>query len=78
MASYFFDLIGPDQHCLDDEGIEVESHRVPQVALSNARDCLAADMQGGVIDLRYRIEVRAETGEITHVLSFQDAATVLP
>ena len=48
-----------------------------EVALWSARGCMAEDVKGGKLDLRYRIDVHDESGELVHRLAFADALQIV-
>ena len=63
---------------LDPDGTELAAGAVEPAALRAARDCMAGDVKGGRLDLRYRIDVHDEIGELVHRLAFRDAVEILP
>jgi hypothetical protein len=62
---------------LDPEGVEMPAEAIVGAALVAARDCMAADVRTGRLDLNYRIDVHAEDGEVVHTLLFQDALEIV-
>lgn len=74
---YFFHLRDGTDEVLDPEGVELRPEALAGVALMQARDCMAADVKAGRLDLRYRIDVHEEDGKLVHSLSFGDAVEVL-
>lgn len=42
-----------------------------------ARDCIAGDVRTGRVDLRYRIDVHDDAGEIVHALPFASAVEIV-
>ena len=78
MPKYFFHLIDSVDVLLDPEGNEMPSEAVVGAALLQARDCMAADVKSGRLDLHYRIDVHDEAGELVHTLPFEDAVEVVP
>jgi len=78
MARYFLNLIYSTEVLLDPDGIEMPAEEVERAALTAARDCMAADVKNGRLDLRYRIDVHDEDGRLTHRLPFSDAVHILP
>ena len=62
---------------LDPDGIEMPAHAVERAALRAARDCMAGDVHDGRLNLRYRIDVHDERGNVVHQLAFGDAVEVL-
>jgi hypothetical protein len=43
-----------------------------------ARDLLSADIKGGVVDLRFRIDAQDEQGAIVYSLAFKHAFSIIP
>jgi hypothetical protein len=77
MALYFLHLRDGTDELLDDEGIELSESAVAGAALTSARDCIAGDAHRGRIELKYRIEVENERGEVVHTLPFEEAVTIV-
>ena len=77
MPLYFMHLKGSTEEVLDLEGVEMPVDAIPVIALRQARDCMAGDIKAGRLDLRYRIDVHDEAGEIVHRLPFEDAVLIL-
>ena len=77
MPLYFMHLKDSTEEVLDPEGSEMPADAVPAIALRQARDCMAGDIKAGRLDLRYRIDVHDEAGEIVHRLPFEDAVLIL-
>lgn len=77
MPRYFLHLIDSTDVLLDPEGMDIPAEAVERVALNSARDCMAGDVANGLLDLRYRIDVHDENGEVVHRLSFADAVDIL-
>jgi uncharacterized protein DUF6894 len=78
VARYFLNLVDGSEVLLDPDGIEMPASAVEHAVLTAARDCMAADVKNGLLDLRYRIDVHDESGQLTHRLSFSDAVNILP
>jgi hypothetical protein len=76
MSRYFFHLIDSIDKILDPEGAELTPDAIVGVALVQARDCMAADVKNGRLDLHYRIDVHDERGELVHSLAFADAVEI--
>lgn len=76
MPRYFMHLVDSSDMLLDPDGTEMPAEAVARAALMAARDCMAGDVRNGELDLRYRIEVQDERGEVVHTLPFADAVTV--
>jgi hypothetical protein len=76
MARYFFHLTNGSDVLLDPEGRELENGTVAAAALSEARAIIAADIQGGSVDLDQNIEVQDSTGIVIHCIAFEDALRI--
>lgn len=79
MARYFMHLRDGTEQILDPEGLEfptVEALR--KAVLVSARDLMTGDVREGVIDLRFRIDVEDESGEIIYTLPFKHAVNIIP
>jgi hypothetical protein len=74
---YFMHLIDSTEVLLDPEGLEMPAEAVKRAALTAARDCMCGDVRNGELDLRYRIDVHDESGDVVHRLPFSDAVDVL-
>lgn len=77
IAKHFTHLRDSIDEVLDREGIEMPPEAIAGAALL-ARDCTAADVKSGRLDLHYRIDVHAEDGEVVHTLRFSDALEIVP
>ena len=78
MPRYFLHLRDGSDEMLDPEGSEMPEHAIAGAALAAARDCLAADVKKGRLDLRYRIDVEDNEGRLVHSLAFADAIEIIP
>ena len=76
MALFFFHLKDGVDILLDPDGVEIPAQAVAASALAQARDCIAGDVQRGLLDLHYSIDVHAEDDAIVHSLAFEDALKV--
>ena len=76
MPRYFLHLRDGSDELLDPEGLILPEEAVEGAALLAARDCMAADVRQGLLDLKYRIDVHAENGEIVLTLPFADALEI--
>jgi hypothetical protein len=76
MPRYFLNLRTPSDELLDLEGVSMAEDAVTGAALAAARDCMAHDVRTGRLNLKYRIEVQDEAGEIVHTLRFSEAVSV--
>jgi len=74
---YFMHLIDRTEVLLDPEGLEMPAEAVKRAALTAARDCMCGDVRNGELDLRYRIDVHDESGDVVHRLPFSGAVDVL-
>jgi hypothetical protein len=78
MPRYFLHLKDGVDEILDEEGIELSPAAVAGAALLAARDCMAADVKQGRLDLNHRIDVYDESGEIAQTLVFAEALEITP
>ena len=79
MARYFMHLRDGTEQILDPEGLEfanIEAMR--KAVLVSARDLMTGDIREGVMDLRFRIDVEDEDGEIIYTLPFKHAVNIIP
>ena len=77
MPRYFLHLVDSAEVLLDPDGIDIPPEAIERAALRAARDCMAGDVKNGRLDLRCRIDVQDEKGEVVHRLGFADAVDVL-
>ena len=49
-----------------------------KAVLVSARDLMTGDIREGVIDLRFRIDVEDDAGEIVYTLPFKHAVNIIP
>ena len=79
MARYFMHLRDGTEQILDPEGLEFATmEAVRKAVLVSARDLMTGDVREGVIDLRFRIDVEDEGGEIVYTLPFKHAVNIIP
>ena len=79
MARYFMHLRDGTEQILDPEGLEFASiEAMRKAVLVAARDLMTGDIRDGVIDLRFRIDVETEDGEIVYTLPFKHAVNIIP
>jgi hypothetical protein len=78
MPLYFFHLRDGSDILLDPEGAEMALDEVAAKALWQARDCMAGDVKGGRVDLRFHIDVHDESGANIHSIAFADALEIIP
>jgi hypothetical protein len=77
MPRYFFHLIDSIDTTLDPDGVEMAPEAIAAETVVQARDCMAADVKSGRLDLHYRIDVHDEGGELVHSLRFEDALEIV-
>ena len=79
MARYYMHLRDGTEQILDPEGLEFASvEALRKAVLVAARDLMTGDIREGVIDLRFRIDVEDEGGEIVYTLPFKHAVNIIP
>ena len=79
MARYFLHLRDSTEQILDPEGQEFgDMDEVRHAVLAAARDLMAGDIRGGVIDLRFRIDAEDANGTIVYRLPFKHALSIIP
>jgi Domain of unknown function (DUF6894) len=78
MSLYFFHLRDGSDILLDPDGAEMAFAEVAAKALWQARDCMAGDVKGGCVDLRFHIDVHDESGANVHSIAFADAVEIIP
>jgi hypothetical protein len=78
MQRFFMHLHNGTDEMLDPDGVDMSMDAVASQALAAARDCMAADLRDGEIDLRYRIDVHDHVGALVHTLPFSDAVRIIP
>jgi hypothetical protein len=67
------------EQILDPEGLEFPTiEALRKAVLVSARDLMTGDVREGVIDLRFRIDVEDEAGEIIYSLPFKHAVNIIP
>jgi hypothetical protein len=79
MSRYFMHLRDGSDELLDPEGgdyPDLESMR--RAVLLCARDLMAGDIRGGVIDFRFRIDAEDEDGNLVYSLPFEHALSIIP
>lgn len=77
MAKYFMHLRDGVDEIIDPDGIHMPVEAIARKALEAARDCMTGDVKGGSLDLRYRIDVHDEAGNLVHSISFKDALDII-
>lgn len=79
MARYFMHLRDGTEQILDPEGLEFATiEAVRKAVLVSARDLMTGDIREGIIDLRFRIDVEDESGDIVYTLPFKHAVNIIP
>jgi hypothetical protein len=79
MTRYFMHLRDGTDETLDPEGVEYASREAMRIAvLMAARDCIAGDVQRGVLDFRFRIDAEDAAGQVVYSLPFKHAVSVIP
>lgn len=79
MARYSMHLRDGTEQILDPEGLEFATiEAVRKAVLVSARDLMTGDIREGVIDLRFRIDVEDEGGDIVYTLPFKHAVNIIP
>ena len=78
MPRFFLQLRDHAESNLDPEGVELpDLSAAKQKALIAARDVLSADINTGLIDLRFRIDIEDNAGHVVHSLAFAEAFTTI-
>ncbi|MBB5717019.1 DUF6894 family protein [Sphingomonas aerophila] len=78
MQRFFFHLRDHVHSIIDPDGVELpDLSAARQKTLGAARDVLSADIKTGLLDLRFRIDVEDEDGQIVHSLPFAQAFAVI-
>jgi hypothetical protein len=80
MPRFFLHLRDGTDETLDPEGRELpDMESLRKTVLSEARELMGGDLtSGGVIDLRYRIDVEDPNGTVIYSLPFKHAVNVIP
>ena len=79
MARYFMHLRDGTEQILDPEGLEFPTiEALRKAVLVSARDLMTGDVREGVIDLRFRIDVEDESGDLVYTLPFKHAVNIIP
>lgn len=73
---YFFHLYD-DMTVIDEEGAELSGMEAARKkALADAREMACAEVLEGHLDLRHRIEVADESGEVLFTVQYRDTVDV--
>lgn len=79
IARYCLHLRDGTDELLDPEGTEYRSLDVMRRAvMTTVRGLMSGDIAGGVVDLRYRIDVENGDGAIIYTLPFKHAVNIIP
>jgi hypothetical protein len=79
VARYFLHLRDGSEQILDPEGQEfADMDEVRHAVLAAARDLMAGDIRGGVIDFRFRIDAQDSNGALVYTLPFKHALNIIP
>jgi hypothetical protein len=80
MPRFYLHLRDGTDESLDEEGHELpDMEGVRKTVLEAARDIMGNEIKsGGVMDLRYRIDVENQEGEILYTLPFRHAVNIIP
>lgn len=78
MPKYYMHLRNSTDEILDPDGVDIPDNAVEEVALKNARDCMAGDVRAGRIELGHRIDVHDQFDGIVFSISFADAVQIVP
>lgn len=79
MTRYYMQLRDGTGQLLDPEGIEyADMDDLRKKVLIAARELISADLAGGVIDLRFRIDAEDRDGVIVYTLGFAEAVRIIP
>ena len=74
MPRFYFDVYNGHGEIHDEEGLELESHSAAsRIAIDSIRSMIAEDARTGLIDLKGRIEIRAEARNLLLTVAFSDA-----
>jgi hypothetical protein len=78
MPRFFMHLRDGTDEVLDPDGIVMPMDAVPGAALFMARDTMSHDVKNGRVELKCRIDVHNEEGEIVHSVPFTHAVEIVP
>lgn len=79
MPRYYMQLRDGTEHLLDPDGIEYANlDELKKKVLIAVRDLMSADIKGGIVDLRFRIDAEDREGVIVYTLGFAEAITIIP
>jgi hypothetical protein len=79
MPRFYMQLRDGTEQILDPEGLEyADMDALKKKVLIAVRDLMAGDITGGIVDLRFRIDVEDREGAIVYTLGFKEAVTIIP
>ena len=79
MARYYLHLRDGTEQLLDEEGVEFASlDAMRKGVMLAARDLIKGDIDGGIIDFRFRIDAEDGAGDIIYTLPFKHALNIIP
>ena len=79
MPRFFMQLRDGTDQLIDPEGLEYSDlDALRKAVLLAARDLMSEDMNGGVIDMRFRIDAEDRDGVIVYSLGFKEAVKIIP
>lgn len=78
VVRYYFHLRDGGERLLDPQGVDVDDPaQLERMALKEARAVISQEALEGEINLRQRIEIEDEAGNLIHSLSFADAVRII-
>lgn len=78
MTRFYFHMRDGTDELLDPDGIRCQDMEgVRRSALEAALDVMGGDLRKGIVDLRYRIDVEDQSGEVVHTLPFGQAVRIV-
>lgn len=76
MPNYFFHVLN-DIDAKDEEGVELDNLAMAHLkAIESARELASASVRQGRLDLKHRIDVEDEAGEVLVSVTFAEAVEV--
>ena len=79
MPTFYLHLRDGTDETLDPEGCEYDDmEALRHGVLASARDVMGSDIKnGGVMDLRYRIDAEDSSGQVVYTLAFKHAVNII-
>lgn len=77
MPRLLFHFFNSKGNALDNEGRIAEPSEAKKLALRETRSVLSEEVRSGRLDLRGRIEVRNESGDLIIIVRFDEALEVI-